>query len=80
MEKLEFMEEMFEVRDLHVGPWTIIGDFNFIMNLEHKNNSSINRRMMAWCPGKINLLELKEMYLNKIKYMWSNERGNVEYP
>lgn len=74
-EKLEFLEEMVEIRDLHAGPWTMVGDFNLLINPEEKSNLSINRGMMARFRSKLNRLELKEMYLNGRKY--TNERENV---
>ena len=46
-EKVQFLQEIADVRDLHAGPWALVGDFNLIVNPEDKNNTSINRRMMV---------------------------------
>lgn len=75
--KVEFMQEMVDVRDLHVGPWMITGDFNLLVNPEDKNNDSINRRMIPRFRSKLNRLELKEIYLNGRRYTWSNERARA---
>lgn len=31
-DKVEFLKEICDVRDLHVGPWALIGDFNLLVN------------------------------------------------
>ena len=73
-EKVAFLEEIRDVRDLHVGPWAIVGDFNLLVNPEDKNMATVNRRMMARVRAMLNRLELKELYLNGRRYTWSNER------
>lgn len=72
--KIEFLQELIDIRDLHVGLWVIAGDFNLLVNPEDKSNDAINHRMMAHFRSKINRLELRELYLNGQKYTWSNER------
>lgn len=76
-EKVEFLEELVEIRDLHVGPWAVVGDFNLLVNENDKSNSAINRRMLARFRTTLNRLELKEVYLNGRRYTWSNERENA---
>lgn len=73
-DKIDFLQEMVEIRDLHAGPWVVVGDFNLLVNPEDKSNAMINRRMMARFRAKLNSLELKEIYLNGRRYTWSNER------
>lgn len=70
------MQEIRDVRDLHVGPWALIGDFNLLVNPEDKNKATTNRQMMARFRALLNRLELKELYLNGRPYTWSNERRN----
>lgn len=67
-EKVEFLQEIVDVRDLHAGPWLLVGDFNLLVNPQDKNNTAINRRMMSRFRSKLNLLELKELYLNGRRY------------
>uniref|UniRef100_A0A452XF43 Endonuclease/exonuclease/phosphatase domain-containing protein n=1 Tax=Aegilops tauschii subsp. strangulata TaxID=200361 RepID=A0A452XF43_AEGTS len=55
----------------------VVGDFNLLVNPEGKSNARINRRMMARFRAKLNVLELKEVYLNGRRYTWSNERGQA---
>lgn len=64
------------VRGLHVGPWVVAGqDFILLVNPEDKSNDAINRCMMVRFRSRLNRLELKEVYLNGCRYMWSNERA-----
>ena len=45
--KVEFIQELREVRELHAGPWMVAGDFNLIKDPTEKSNDRINRRMMG---------------------------------
>ncbi|XP_073354986.1 uncharacterized protein [Aegilops tauschii subsp. strangulata] len=54
-----------------------MGDFNLLVNPEDKSNGLINMRMMAWFRKRLNMLELKELYLNGRWYTWSNERARA---
>ncbi|XP_073363036.1 uncharacterized protein [Aegilops tauschii subsp. strangulata] len=45
-EKIEFLQEIVEVRELLAGPCVLVGDFNLLVNLEDKNNAPINRKNM----------------------------------
>uniref|UniRef100_A0A8R7TFI0 Endonuclease/exonuclease/phosphatase domain-containing protein n=1 Tax=Triticum urartu TaxID=4572 RepID=A0A8R7TFI0_TRIUA len=75
-DKIAFLHELADIRDLHAGPWVVAGDFNLIVNAEDKNNENINRQMLARFRALLNRLELKELYLNGRRYTWSNERQN----
>ena len=55
----------------------IVGDSNLLVNPEDKSNNTINRWMMARFRAKLNLLEVKELYLNTHRYTWSNERAQM---
>ncbi|KAE8770923.1 Disease resistance protein RPM1 [Hordeum vulgare] len=68
------MTEIADGRDLHAGPWPLVGDFNLLVNTGDKSNANINRRMLARFKALLNRLELKELYLNGRRYTWSNER------
>ena len=70
----EAKEELTEQWALCPGPWLVLGDFNMIMRAEEKNNTNINRRMMAKFRTFANRHELKDLYLHGRKYTWSNER------
>lgn len=76
-DKVEFMQDLVDIRDLHVGQWLVAGDFNLLARQEDKSNALINRRMLGRFRAKLNLLELKELYLNGRLYTWSNERQNA---
>ncbi|XP_073363287.1 uncharacterized protein [Aegilops tauschii subsp. strangulata] len=76
-EKVEFLEELVEIRDLHVGPWAVVGDFNLLAAASEKSNDAVNRRMIARFRSSLNRLELKELYLSGRRFTWSNERENA---
>lgn len=42
-EKVAFIHELKDVRDLHAGTWMIAGDFNLIADPSDKSNDRINR-------------------------------------
>jgi len=73
-DKMDFLNELREVRNLCTGPWVIGGDFNMIYSAEDKNNENLNRAMMGRFRRFVNDLELKEIPLLGRRYMWSNER------
>lgn len=71
------MQELEDIRDLHAGPWMVVGDFNLLVNHDDKSNDRVNRRMLSRFRSNLNILELKELYLNGRRYTWSNERTRV---
>ena len=73
-EKRAFLQELRDIRDLHAGPWMVAGDFNLIVDPEDKNQGVLHRAMMGRFRRTLSLLELKEIYLNGRRFMWSNER------
>jgi exonuclease III len=73
-DKIAFLQELKDIRDLHQGPWAVAGDFNLITDAADKNNDRLHRRMMRKFRRTLAELELKELYLNGRRYTWSNER------
>jgi len=74
-DKIEFLQELRDIRDDCPGPWMLCGDFNLIYQVADKNNSNLNRRLMGKFRRLINDLALKEVYLNGRRYTWSNEQS-----
>lgn len=62
--KIDFLSEIQEVRDIHVGPWLMVRGFNIIVDAANKMNVNLNQRMKAPFHRLLNLFELKELYLN----------------
>jgi exonuclease III len=70
--KIQFLQELREVRNICCGPWVVVRDFNLILEGEDKNNSNVDRAMMGRYRRWINDLALKEVPLHGRKFTWSN--------
>lgn len=72
--KIQFLQELRDIRVACPGPWMIAGDFNLIYKDEDKNNANLNRAMMGRFRKLINDLALKELPLHGRKFTWSNQQ------
>ena len=45
--KIQFLQELRDIRALCADPWLVAGDFNLIYKDEDKNNNNLNRAMMG---------------------------------
>jgi hypothetical protein len=74
--KIQFLQELREVRQACPGPWLIVRDFNLIYDEEDKNNQNPNQAMMGRFRRWINDLSLKEIPLTGHRCTWSNGQHN----
>jgi exonuclease III len=74
--KIQFLQELRDVRQACSGPWLLAGDFNLILHEEDKNNPNVHRAMMGRFRRCINDLALKEIQLHGHKFTWSNGQTN----
>jgi exonuclease III len=74
--KIQFLQELHDIRAACPGPWLVAGDFNLIYRDEDKNNSNLNRAMMGRFRKLINDLALKELHLHGRKFTWSNHQDS----
>lgn len=74
--KLQFLQELREVRALCVGPWLLAGDFNMIYQAADKNNANLNRVLMGRFQRFLDDSNVKELPLHGRKFTWSNERSS----
>jgi hypothetical protein len=72
--KIQFLQELCNMRLACVGPWAVGGDFNLIFRAADKNNSNVDRVMMGRFRRFLNDLNLTEVPLMGRKLTWSNER------
>lgn len=72
-EKLEFLQELRDIKPTVGDRWLLIGDFNLILQASDKSNDNLNRRLMGEFRGTVNFLELKELSLRGRKFTWSND-------
>jgi len=75
-EKIQFLQELRDIRGGCPDPWVLVGDFNLIYKEEDKNNDNYNRAMMGRFRRLINDLAIKEIPLHGRKYTWSNQQNN----
>lgn len=75
-QKIEFITELQEIKQLVMSPWLLIGDFNLIYKTSDKNNSRLNRSMMQRFKGTLDRSELKELPLSGRKFTWTQECDN----
>jgi hypothetical protein len=61
--KVQFLQELWNVRAACVGPWAVGGDLNLIYRLEDNNNNNVHRAMMGRFGRFLNDLELREVEL-----------------
>jgi hypothetical protein len=61
--KVQFLQELWNVRTACAGPWVVGGDFNLIYRVEDKNNNNVHRAMMGCFRRFLNDLELREVEL-----------------
>lgn len=72
--KLEFLNELREIRMDCDGPLLIYGDFNLIYQARDKNNDRLNLRSMCRFCRALDDMQVDELYLHVRLYTWSNER------
>ena len=77
-QKIEFLQELRDIRQACLGPWTIARDYNLIYREEDKSNDNFNRAMMGRFRRLINDLGLKEIPLHGHKFTWTNNHVLVK--
>lgn len=75
-EKIQFLQELRNIRANCHGPWVLVGDFNLIYKDEDKNNANYNRALMGRFRRFINDLALKDIPLHGRKFTWSNQQSS----
>jgi exonuclease III len=62
--KLEFLQEIKQIKQRAYSKWLILGDFNLICRASDKNTGRVNRRLMSSFSHILDELELKELHLH----------------
>ena len=71
--KLQFLQELRNLRNSIPEKWLVIGDFNLTLQAQDKSNSNLNRRMMGEFRRVVDDMELKELKLQGRRFTWSND-------
>jgi exonuclease III len=72
--KIQFLQELRNIRMACAGPWAVGGDFNLIYMAHDKRNVNMDRAMMGRFRRLLNDVELSEVDLMDRRFTWSNER------
>ena len=75
--KIQFLQELRDVRSQCTGPWMVAGDFNLIYRDEDKNNSNVNRAMMGRFKRWIDDMVVNELPLHGRKFTWSSSSDSA---
>jgi exonuclease III len=71
--KVQFLQELRQIRLGYTGLWLVAGDFNHIYREEDKNNLNLDRVMIGRFRRWISDLSLKQIPLHGRRFNWSNE-------
>lgn len=72
--KLDFLQEMHNIRCSIADPGIILVDFNLILQAQNKNNNRLNMHLTGTFRRVLDDLELKEIHLNDQAFTWSSAR------
>jgi exonuclease III len=72
--KIQFLQELRNIRMACADPWAVGGDFNLIYRTHDKSNVNMDRAMMGHFRRLLNDVELSEVDLMDMRFTWSNER------
>jgi len=75
--KIQFLQELRDVRSQCTSPCMVAGDFNLIYRDEDKNNSNVNRAMMGRFKRWIDDMAVNELPLHGRKFTWSSSSDSA---
>nr|XP_034580478.1 uncharacterized protein LOC117843854 [Setaria viridis] len=76
--KVQFLQELRDLRVQCTIPWMVAGDFNLIYKDEDKNNTNLNRAMMGRFRRWINDMAVTEVPLHGRKFTWSSSSTSAD--
>jgi len=76
-EKIQFLQELRDIRSQCSGAWLVAGDFNLIYKDEDKNNTNVNRAMMGRFRRWIDDMAVSELPLHGRKFTWSSSPSSA---
>jgi endonuclease/exonuclease/phosphatase family metal-dependent hydrolase len=74
--KIQFPEELRQIKQMSEPKWLIMRDFNLIYRSCDKSNGIVNRRLMNSFRSILDELEVKEVHLHGRRYTWSSGTTN----
>jgi len=76
VDKVHFLSELTQFRDVAPSELFLCGDFNMIYRAQDKNNDRRDRRCMHRFRTFLDRVQLWEIHMIGRKFTWSNERDN----
>lgn len=73
-EKILFMQEISDLKQIMLPAWLILGDFNLIYRAQDKNNSHVNLPLINRFNATIDNLLLAPIDLRGKRFTWCNHR------
>lgn len=75
-DKINFLQEISNLKQQMGAAWLIIGDFNLIYRAEDKNNNQVNIQMMNRFKNVIDNLQLAPLDLRGRRFTWCSSSDN----
>lgn len=75
-DKIQFMQEITNLRQNMLPAWLILEDFNLIYRAQDKNNNRVNLTLLNGFRSTIDNLMLVPIELKGKKYTWTNDQQN----
>jgi hypothetical protein len=75
-EKISFLQELRQLKQVTNHEWLLIRDFNLILRASDKSNDRVNTRMINRFRALVDDLEVKAIHLHGLKFTWSSGTAN----
>jgi hypothetical protein len=71
-DKMQFLQELRDIRPTAHERWVLLGDFNLICRMSDKSNNNVNRRLLNQFGQVLEVLEMKELHLHDHLFTWTS--------
>jgi endonuclease/exonuclease/phosphatase family metal-dependent hydrolase len=76
LDKIMFIRELKQIKQISKPQWLLMGDFNLIYRDQDKNNNRVNRGLMNQLRRALNYMEIKEVELVGRSYTCTNNQAH----
>jgi exonuclease III len=71
-DKIQFMQELRDIRPTAHDRWVMLGDFNLIYRASDKSSGNVNRSLMNQFHRLLEEIEMKELHLHGRRFTWTS--------